>query len=73
MFDSQKLVSAFSMSADWLDGQEKNRGSVMIFCVIKIHANLHKRAQKNTKTQWPLMEKMSERNFFHGRYVIARA
>ena len=54
------------MSADWVDGQDKNRGVVMIFCAIKIHANPHKRAQK-----MPLKVKMSENNFFHGRKVIA--
>ena len=50
------------MSADWVAGQEKNRGVDMIFGAIKIHANPHKRAQK-----MPLKVMMSEHNFFHGR------
>ena len=50
------------MSADWVDGQEKNKGVVIIFWAIKIHANPNKRAQK-----MPLKVKMSEHNFFHGR------
>ena len=62
MFNSETLGSAFSMSADWVDGQEKNRGVVIIFCAIKIHANPHNRAQK-----MPLKVKMSEHKFVHGR------
>ena len=61
------------MSADWVDGQEKNRGVVMIFCSMKIHATPIRGHKKIAKTQWPLKVKMSEHSFFHGRYVIEHA